>query len=298
VELSVTNGGPAIPHAAILDELPPQAVVVTGEPAYCGPVPCGATVVAPYTLSLDRGLHTQGTIRTWSGRRRPRREDTRFDCSTSFGPSQIDALPSIVIHPGGSRLRGRSREVGGAGMEFFGRRSYAEGDDVRRELAGIRALGTSLRERGEQERMTDVVVVLTSAPPRTSRSAPSARSSPAAAPQRPATHFIRQNRVGLFSSAARWTISPPGDAHFRSAGLRRELSRSRLRVRGSRAPLQLLPSGSQIVSWRGTATSTCLRSTLAATRSRGRRPLSSSAAQPGRGFRLACQRTLRTTATG
>jgi uncharacterized protein (DUF58 family) len=259
VEMSVTNNGAPISYAAILDELPPQAVVVDGEPVYCGSIPAGATVAAAYTVSLQRGVHTQGHLRAFVWPRLGLAvHESRFDCSTFvWAAPQIDPLPAIVIRP--RRIHAFAGPVharsGGAGMEFFGCRSYASGDDVRR--VNWRAFARSGRlfvNEYQQERMTDVVVVLdirTAAHLKVGDQCTFEPCCRAAASL--AAHFIRQgNRVGLllYGNALDWIEPAGGRFHLEkvlAAITRAQPVRSLAFDELASLPVQLLPSGSQVV---------------------------------------------------
>lgn len=259
VELSVTNSGDSVPYLVILDDIPDDAELLAGEAVYGGPLLRGSTITLEYTLRPRRGLHSQNGVRAlvWPVYGLAV-DEFRFDCLTHVSAvPQVDPLPALVIRP-----RRRHAFVGpvrantpGPGIEFYGCRSFADGDDVRRvNWRAFARHGQVYVNEYEQERMTDVIVVLDIRAAShflvgtRSTFEPCCRAAASLA-----SHFIRQgNRVGLllYGRSLDWIQPASGRFHLEKivgAITRAEPAISLAFENLAQLPLQMLPSGCQIV---------------------------------------------------
>jgi uncharacterized protein (DUF58 family) len=259
MNLSLTNSGPAVAFATIVDELPEDAELVSGEPAYCGPLPRGATATASYMLKMERGIHEQTTIRVFVWARfRLSLEDYRFDCPTIVAAlPRLESLPPISIQPRKTHtaVGPVKARVAGLGIEFFGCRTYAPGDDIRRvNWRAFAKHGRPLVNEYEDERMTDVIIVLDVRVTAHVRSGVESTFEPSCrAAASLAAHSIRQgNRVGflMYGQTVDWIHPAGGRFHLDKilgAIARARPARSFAFEDLSSLPLQMLPSGCQIL---------------------------------------------------
>ena len=259
VDLTVTNGGASVPYLIVLDDLPSGATLLDGDASYGGPLARGGSISIKYTLRPPRGLHEQRGVRAFVW---PvyglAMDEYRFDCLTHVSAiPQVDPLPFIVIRP-----RRRHAFVGpvrantpGPGIEFYGCRSFVDGDDVRRVnwRAFARHDQIFINEY-EQERMTDVIVVLDVRAASHLHAGGNSTFEPCCrAAASLAAHFIRQgNRVGLllYGKSVDWIQPASGRFHLgRMIGAitRAQPARSMAFENLAQLPLEMLPTGSQIV---------------------------------------------------
>ncbi len=259
MEVRMTNAGPDVQSALVLDEIPDGATLVEGDPGYFGPLPCGETVSTSYRIRLTRGIHTRGTVRVlvWP----PvglSLEDYRFDCPTFVAAlPAVEVLPALVIRPRKTHIAVGpvKARVAGPGIEFFGCRAYTFGDDIRRiNWRSFAKYGRPFVNEHEDERMADVIIVLdvrVSAHVRAgavSTFEPSCRAAASLA-----SHFIRQgNRVGflLYGQTIDWIQPAGGRFHLEKilgAIARAHPVRSFAFEDLANLPLQMLPSGAQVV---------------------------------------------------
>jgi uncharacterized protein (DUF58 family) len=259
MDLSVTNSGPAVSFAAVLDEIPDGTALVSGEPVFCGPLPNGETVTATYTLRADRGVHAQATIRVlvWA-RFGLSLDEYRFDCPTFVAAlPRIETLPTIRIRPRKTHtaVGPVKARVAGPGVEFFGCRAYVPGDDIRRvNWRSFAKYDRPFVNEHEDERMTDVIVVLDVRVTAHVRSGAESTFEPSCrAAASLVAHFIRQgNRVGflLYGQTVDWIQPAGGRFHLEKilgTIARAHPARSFAFENLANLPLQMLPSGSQIV---------------------------------------------------
>ncbi len=259
MDLSVTNSGPAVSFAAVLDEIPDGTALVSGEPVFCGPLPNGETVTATYTLRADRGVHVQATIRVlvWA-RLGLSLDEYRFDCPTFVAAlPRVETLPTIRIRPRKTHtaVGPVKARVAGPGVEFFGCRAYVPGDDIRRvNWRSFAKYDRPFVNEHEDERMTDVIVVLDVRVTAHVRSGVESTFEPSCrAAASLVAHFIRQgNRVGflLYGQTVDWIQPAGGRFHLEKilgTIARAHPARSFAFENLANLPLQMLPSGSQIV---------------------------------------------------
>lgn len=258
MNLEVTNSGPPVAFGAVLDELPEGAALLSGEPAYCGPLPRHGTVTARYSMKTDRGLHVQSTIRVlvWA-RLGLSIEEYRFDCASAVAAlPETEPLPPLAVRPRKTHtaVGPVKARVAGPGVEFFGCRSYAPGDDIRRvNWRSFAKHDRPLVNEYEDERMTDVIVVLdvrVNAHVRAGTESTFEPSCRAAASL--AAHSIRQgNRVGflMYGQTIDWIQPAGGRIHLdKILGTiaRARPAKSFAFEDLANLPLQMLPSGSQV----------------------------------------------------
>ncbi len=259
MDLSVTNIGPAVAFATIVDEVPEGAERVSGEPVYCGPLPKGGTVTAVYAMRTDRGVHEQTTIRVFVWARLGLSfEEYRFDCPTIVAAlPRLEALPPMSIQPRKTHtaVGPVKARVAGPGIEFFGCRTYVPGDDIRRvNWRAFAKHGRPLVNEYEDERMTDVIVVLDVRATAHVRSGAESTFEPSCrAAASLAAHSIRQgNRVGflMYGRTVDWIQPAGGRFHLDkilAAIARARPAKSFAFEDLANLPLQMLPSGSQII---------------------------------------------------
>ena len=257
--ICVTNNGPDVAFAAVLDELSDDMTLVSGEPGYCGPLHRSEPVTAAYDLRVPRGVHVQSTLRVliWA-RAGLSLEDYRFDCPTYVAALPcVEPLPAVAIRPRKTHtaVGPVKARVAGSGVEFFGCRGYVPGDDIRRvNWRAYAKYGRPFVNEYEDERMTDVIVVLdvrVTAHVRTNGESTFEPSCRAAASL--AAHFMRRgNRVGflLYGQTVDWIEPAGGRFHLEKilgTIARAHPARSYAFEDLANLPLQMLPSGSQIV---------------------------------------------------
>ncbi len=259
MNVAITNRGPSVAFAAVLDELPEGATLVSGEPAVCGPFPRQHTLRISYRLRTERGLHVQTALRVlvWA-RFGLSLEEYRFACASSVAAlPEIESLPPLAVRPRKTHIAVGpvKARVAGPGVEFFGCRAYAPGDDIRRlNWRSFAKHDRPLVNEYEDERMTDVIVVLdvrANAHVRAGMESTFEPSCRAAASL--AAHSIHQsNRVGLlmYGQTIDWIQPAGGRMHLdKILGMiaRARPARSFAFEDLANLPLQMLPSGSQVL---------------------------------------------------
>jgi uncharacterized protein (DUF58 family) len=143
----------------------------------------------------------------------------------------------------------------GPGIEFYGCRAFAEGDDVRRvNWRAFARHGQLFVNEYEQERMTDVIVVLDVRAAAHLHAAGRSTFDPCCrAAASLAAHFVRQgNRVGLllYGRSIDWLQPGSGRFHLEKivAAIARATPASSMAFENlAQLPLQMMPSGCQIV---------------------------------------------------
>lgn len=259
VTLTVSNQGEGIGCAAILDQVPSDAAVADGEPVYCGPLPRGRTVTVVYKLVAGRGFYEQHGVHVWVWPRFGLSVDEyRFDSPTFVSVLPLmEKLPRIAIRP--RKVHAfvgpvRSRAPG-PGIELFGCRAYSPGDDFRR--LNWRAFAHHERlfvNEYQQERMTDVIVILDVRASVHVRGRGESTFEPCCrAAASVAAHFIREgNRVGFLMYGRFLDWIEPAGGRFHLEKILASLAKARPARSDAfqdlaQLPIQILPSGSQIV---------------------------------------------------
>ncbi len=258
MHLAIANRGPAVAFAAVLDQMPEGATLISGEPAFCGPLPRDGVVTTSYCMKTDRGLHVQSTIRVlvWA-RFGLSLEEYRFDCTSAVAAMpETEPLPPLALRPRKTHtaVGPVKARVPGPGVEFFGCRAYAPGDDIRRvNWRSFAKHDRPLVNESEDERMTDVIVVLdvrVNAHVRAGAESTFEPSCRAAASL--AAHSIRLgNRVGflMYGETIDWIQPAGGRIHLDKilgAIARARPAKSFAFEDLANLPLQMLPSGSQV----------------------------------------------------
>jgi uncharacterized protein (DUF58 family) len=259
VTLSVTNQGHAVACAAVLDEIPESATIVDGEASFCGPLKSGGGIAIKYRLLAGRGLHEQRSVRAWVWARFGLSlEEYRFECPTFVSVLPlIEKLPRMAIRPRKTHafvgpVRARAA---GPGVELFGSRAYAPGDDVRRlNWRAFARHGRLFINEYEQERMTDVIVILDVRASVHVREGGKSTFEPCCrAAASLAAHFVREgNRVGFLMYGRFLDWIQPAGGRFHLEKILASLAKARPARSDAfqdlaQLPIQLLPSGSQIV---------------------------------------------------
>ncbi len=259
VVLTVSNQGQDVACAAIFDEIPEDATVSDGEAAFCGPLARGASVAITYRFVAGRGFYAQHSIRVWVWARFGLSlEEYRFDVPTFVSVLPImERLPRVAIRPRKMHafvgpVRAHSA---GPGVELFGSRAYTPGDDFRRiNWRAFARHGRLFVNEYEQERMTDVVVVLDVRASVHFRERGESTFEPCCrAAASLAAHFIREgNRVGflMYGRFLDWIEPAGGRFHLEkilAVLTRARPARSETFQDLAQLPIQILPSGSQII---------------------------------------------------
>jgi uncharacterized protein (DUF58 family) len=259
VTLTLVNRGPALAVVAVRDEIPPGAVLVDGEARFLGGLRPDETRTLSYSIRAERGQHHQRSVHvtSWSRAGLASREWTIDVATTLSSLPRAHNLDFITIRPRRTHsFAGPVRaNLGGAGIELFGCRAYAPGDDIRRInwRASARHDGLIINEY-EQERMTDVDLILdarASVHLQTESLNTFDRAVGAAASL--ATHFIRSgNRVGLLTYGDYLDWIFPAAGRVQLERITTALARARLASRVvfeelRRIPARLFAAGSQLV---------------------------------------------------
>jgi len=152
-------------HVSIVDALPLDAQLISGETQFLGHLMPGDPATISYRLQLPRGVHEfKGIyVMVW----------TRWGIASHM--EFIEHATEVIAHPLTTRLARidirprRTRAFagpvkanqGGQGMDFFGCRSYVPGDDVRRiNWRAYARQNTLIVNEYELERIVDISIVL------------------------------------------------------------------------------------------------------------------------------------------
>jgi uncharacterized protein (DUF58 family) len=185
-------------------------------------------------------------------------EEYRFECPTFVSVLPlVEKLPRIDLRPRKTHafvgpVRARAA---GPGVELFGSRAYAPGDDVRRlNWRAFARHGRLFVNEYEQERMTDVIVILDVRSSVHVREGGESTFDPCCrAAASLAAHFIREgNRVGLLMYGRFLDWIQPAGGRFHLEKILASLAKARPARSDAfqdlaQLPIQMLPSGSQIV---------------------------------------------------
>ncbi len=260
VEVSLTNEGQDLEEVHLEDRLPDRLRVASGEAAYHGPLPAGATVRLTYAVVGPRGHYRFGRLTVaaadhlgvWT-----RRLDLEAP-SRLFVVPRVPRLRRLVLRP----LRTLTlagpipSRVGGQGVAFYGLRELQPGDPLRHVhwKALARHPEKIYAKEFEQERTTEVGLIL-DARIRSEIVLPHGslfdRSVEATAALADALLGLG-NRVGLlvYGRVLDWTF--PGYGKVQRERLLRALARaepgeSLVFHTLEYLPLRLFPPGSQVV---------------------------------------------------
>jgi uncharacterized protein (DUF58 family) len=258
IEVRLTNSGEDLEEAYFSDRLPP-GVMVEGSWKYHGPFGAGQTETLQYTVRGVRGKYEFPGVSVSVGDLLALdRKEEILPCSKTLAVlPAVEKLEKIKISPRRTRVFTgmiRSRESG-AGVEFFGTRSYVPGDPLRHLnwKAGARwdLLITNLFE---QERIADVGIILDArsiVELRTDGDSLFEHSVQAAASL--AQYFLGEgNRVGLlvYGSHIEWTFPGYGkkqEGRIMAALAGAELGDHAVFKEFQYLPTRLLPSESQVI---------------------------------------------------
>ncbi len=257
--VTVKNCGGPLPLVGVLDVLTTDEPVQEGEPSFLGPIGRDEDVRLSYTVRPSRGIHFQDhvTVVSWT-RCTLAFQEHEVVCSTYVSAiPEIEKLPPLVLAPRRTHAFAGPimARAAGPGVDFFGCRAYAPGDDVRR--INWRALARTDRlivNEYEQERMADVTVVLDVRAQAHVDVGGRGTFEPACrAAASLADHLIRQgNRVGflLYGQSIDWIQPAGGRFHLeRILGsiVRAKPVRSFAFEDLAGIPASIFPSGSQLI---------------------------------------------------
>ncbi len=166
VTLSVTNQGPTLEEAYLVDTVPPSLKVLRGKTNLLTTLHPDQTITLEYTVEGKRGLYRFLNVsvitRDYLGLFEKR--------AILSAPNQFMVLPEIVrvkqvaIRPPQTGVYSGliPARQGGPGIEFFGVREYQPGDPLRwiNERASARYQQTLFVNEFEQERVVDVGLIL------------------------------------------------------------------------------------------------------------------------------------------
>jgi len=259
VTLTIANRGPSLAACVVSDVIPRGAVLVEGRPDFVGAIASGESRTIAYSMRADRGLYEQNhvSVSAWSPLGLTYASTKIRHESLFAAVPAIERLPHIAIQPhlihaftGSIRAR-----RGGLGVELYGCREFAPGDDIRRInwRASARANQLIINEY-EIERMTDVNIVLdvrAGAHVRVGDQSSFEKAVRATASL--AAQFIRLgNRVGLlpYGDMLHWEY--PRTGRMQLERILRALARTRLANQIAFGELRRIPSrlfarGSQII---------------------------------------------------
>jgi uncharacterized protein (DUF58 family) len=259
IVVSFSNLGRHHPYLALRDALPPGAVLSEGTHAVLMPLAAKGKGALRYHLTAPRGEYFLRRVDVTAWGWIPLHSSTAMveEESAFVVLPNVSALPSLAIRPRRTLVYSGivKASTGGPGVEFFGCREYAPGDDVRRinwrAYARRRQL---IINEFEQERIADVNIILDARTSAHRSSGPTAlfdASVEAAATM--AEHFLdRGNYVGLliYGDTLDWTY--PGFGRPQKARILDALARARTREKPAfddlrSLPTRLFPSGSQLV---------------------------------------------------
>jgi uncharacterized protein (DUF58 family) len=259
VELLITNSGSRLPLIAARDDLPDEEMLSSGRPGYLGPLAPDETARIHYGLRPQRGLHMQDSVRIVSWARGGLAfQEHDLQCSTLLSAvPEAQRLPNLAITPRRTHAFAGSvlAEVPGPGIDYFGCRAYAPGDDIRRiNWRAVARTDRLIINEYEQERMADVVIILDIRSQAHIQVGDRGTFEPTCrAAASFADHFLRQgNRVGLllYGLTVDWVEPAAGRFHLE----RILASIAAARPGKSFAfedlallPMTVFPSGSQLV---------------------------------------------------
>jgi uncharacterized protein (DUF58 family) len=165
VNLVIENRGPAVAMFGATEVLPSEIAVTEGEAAALAPWPRTAHLEINYTIRAPRGVYVLPGMKVTSWDRFaivPQR--IFFSHTTTFySLPRIERLEEIRIEPRHTRVYAGivKANLGGSGLEFFGCREYAPGDNVRWiNWRAYARRGRVIVNEYEQERIADITVIL------------------------------------------------------------------------------------------------------------------------------------------
>ena len=163
--LVLENRGPSTSLLGCEEVLPFGVEVVDGKTATLVSCPESARFSLDYTIRAPRGVYTFPGVHVLSWNRFaivPRRTFLPLATTCSFLP-RVEKVEEIRIRPRYTRVYAGTikANLGGTGLEFFGCRQYAHGDDIRHVnwRAYARADEVIVNEY-EQERVSDITLIL------------------------------------------------------------------------------------------------------------------------------------------
>lgn len=214
VILTAVNRGVDIPFFGLEELLPDGVRLTEGETAALAPLSAGGKITVSYRISPPRGEYEFPFARTkrWGYGSPAVRVESLPIASSLLVLPRPEPLEDIEIRPRRTLVYAGTvkANVGGTGIDFFGCRNYAPGDDVRRINWRAHARsGRLVVNEYEQERIADVNVILDARARAHHQDADGDTFEPAVhAAASLAVHFLNQgNRVGLliYGDVLDWT---------------------------------------------------------------------------------------------
>lgn len=259
VELTVTNMGSSIALLSLTDKIPVGPALVDGYPHVLGRIASRETKTISYSISLSRGVHSldKVCVRAWSPWRLAMSESHISLPATVTVQPHVHDVGFISIRP--RRTRAFAGPVkanrGGQGLDFFGCRAYAPGDDIRRiNWRAYARQESMIVNEYELERIADVNVVLDArARSHTQLDGETTFDHSVRAAASLASHFLHQgNNVGLlvYGEYLQWVY--PGTGRSKRNEIFDTLAVAKLSDRAAFEelrfiPTRLLPPRSQLV---------------------------------------------------
>ncbi len=150
---------------SVIDQLPKEAKLVSGENQFLGPFLPGQSVQFSYRVVLPRGKHefSESIVTAWSQWGLASRMESISHESTIIAHPKTEPLGAITIHPRRTRAFAGpvKANLGGQGLDFFGCRSYVPGDDIRRiNWRAYARQDTLIVNEYELERLADVNIIV------------------------------------------------------------------------------------------------------------------------------------------
>lgn len=261
ISLKVTNNGAPLKSIIIIDQLPDELQLLTGEISIATSLSSGESVEMAYTVKAPRGyFHLREVQVEASGHFGLQRKSTSLTAeSRLFVQPRVQQLGRIKIRPRGTRVYAGfiPARKGGPGVEFFGVRQYQQGDPLRwiNWHASARHRQSLFINEFEQERVADVGIILDSR--RRSEVVANGGASlfehgVQAAADLAGSFLNDGNRVGLllYGTHLDWTI--PGYGKVQRERILHSLARaepgkSLIFEKLENLPTRLFPSNSQLV---------------------------------------------------
>lgn len=223
VTLSVTNEGECrLPDLRVAAGVPPGLAVTAGRPVLGATLPPGETATTTFEITASCGTHEFQSVPVISRDSAGRTEtvaslesDTMLECIPTLAAATGVTTPQSTTYAGQADTR-----TGGAGVEFFGTRSYRHGDSLSRiDWNRLARTGEMTTVQYREERAVSVVIIVDTRPaayvgPRRDGTHAVARSIEAAAALA-AGRLDEGDRVGLaaLGGAACWVPPGTGSAH-------------------------------------------------------------------------------------
>ncbi len=250
VQITLVNDGAHLHMVMLRDMVPRGLEVIDGASQLVTSLAPGAATELRYTVRGNRGMYTFGALQINACDRLGLFErSARLDApGRLFVLPEVLRLRQVTVRPRRTRVYSGiiPARQGGAGIEFFGVRSYQPGDPLRRinPRASARQIETLFVNEFEQERVADVGIILDAREKSDVRGPDSSlfEYSVQAATALADGLLAQGNRVGLlvYGNSIEWTY--PGYGKVQREKLMRALASARAGDRIALETLDAIPT--------------------------------------------------------